>query len=140
MKTVVAIMVLLLVAQTTSPQIPHSVPPGTTDHIMFESGNALLRKCQSTQQVDTMFCIWYILGVVDLVGLIQGSIDKDGKSDWKYHAVCLSSQVERGQMRDVVLKYLVDHPERRDEPAAQLVVVALIKAWACPVLPNATNP
>jgi len=139
MKAAFLVMILLLVARTTSSQIPHTVPPGTIDHIMFESGNALLRKCQSTQQVDTMFCIGYILGVVDLIGLIQGSVDKDGKSDWKYHAVCLSSQVERGQMRDVVLKYLVDHPERRDQPAAQLVVEALIRAWACPVLPNATN-
>jgi hypothetical protein len=98
MKTVVAIMVLLLVAQTTSPQIPHSVPSGTDDTFKFNSGNMLLRQCQGTEYEKT-YCLAYIIGVVDMSGALQGSLDPENKSYWKYNAVCLPTDVESGQIR-----------------------------------------
>jgi hypothetical protein len=138
MKAAFLVLMLLLVAQTTSPQIPHSVPPGTTDHIFFESGNDLLRKCQSGTPVEKTFCIGYIIGVIDMVGVVEVSVDIDGKREWKHPVVCLPIEAEAGQIRDVIVKYLVDHPERRDQRAAQLIVVTLIETWKCPAPPPAS--
>jgi Rap1a immunity proteins len=49
--------------------------------------------------------------------------------------VCMPSQAEDGQVRDVVVKYLVGHPEKRDLRAAQIVLAALVETWKCPPAP-----
>lgn len=131
MKTIFTALILLLLGGSTSAQIAHSVPPGTSESGTFNTGNTLLRHCQGNG-VDQDYCIGYIVGVVDLIGALQGSSDKDGANFWKYHAVCLPSHVEAGQIKDVVVKYLVEHPEHRDQPAAQLIIITLIATWGCP--------
>jgi len=89
---------------------------------MFHSGNDLLRQCQGTEYEKNKknYCLAYIIGVVDLVGALEGTVDKNGKRYWKYAAMCMPSQAEGGQVRDVVVKYLVGHPEKRDFRAAQI--------------------
>jgi hypothetical protein len=133
MKAAFLVLILLIVARTTSSQIPHSVPPGTEESYTFSTGNQLLRKCQSEN--EKLSCTDYIIGAADMVGALQGALDRDEKSYWKYQAVCLPLQVDSGQVRDVVVKYLVDHPERRDQPASQMVLIALIATWGCPRAP-----
>jgi len=71
-------LILLIVARTTSSQIPHSVPPGTNGSPMFHSGNDLLRQCQGTEY-EKNYCLAYIIGVVDLVGALEGTVDKNGR-------------------------------------------------------------
>ena len=44
---------------------------------------------------------------------------------------CPDPSMENGQIVDVVVKYLKDHPENRHSDAAILVAVALMKTFPC---------
>jgi hypothetical protein len=39
--------------------------------------------------------------------------------------------VDKGQVRDVVLKYLRDHPAKRHQPSASLTIEAMTDAFGC---------
>ncbi|WP_363117903.1 Rap1a/Tai family immunity protein [Marivita sp. XM-24bin2] len=45
--------------------------------------------------------------------------------------VCLPLGVERGQMIDVVIKYLDANPAQRHNPARMLTWLALLEAFPC---------
>jgi hypothetical protein len=70
MKAAFLVLILLIVARTTSSQIPHSVPAGTNDSPMFHSGNDLLRKCQGTEYEKNKknYCLAYIITEAPLLG------------------------------------------------------------------------
>ena len=89
-------------------------------HASFFTGRMLLDMCQNeSKQLE---CVGYIEGVID---------------DWRTrnrvsgHAQCLPAGVTEKQVQDVVVKLLVTTPEARDSPADQIIVYAVIKAWAC---------
>jgi hypothetical protein len=63
-----------------------------------------------------------------MVGFLQSV-----KGLWKYSVVCLPKKADVNQTKDVVVKYLIDHPAERTRPAAQLIIHAMLSAWACPV-------
>ena len=44
---------------------------------------------------------------------------------------CVPNKVTVGQMADVVVKYLTNNPENRQEQAHYLVRLALTEAWPC---------
>jgi len=44
---------------------------------------------------------------------------------------CPTGSVSLGQVCDIVLKYLQDHPEVRNKPANEIVVDALKEVWPC---------
>ena len=125
-------LVLFVFAGTASAQIPRVVPPGRSDSLTFTSGNDLLRMCTGGE-VSKLRCIAYIDGVMDLIGTLQGGIDSaDHKFLWKLKAIRLPVGVDDGQIRDVVVKYLVENPAERDHSAAAIIITALIQAWGCP--------
>jgi Rap1a immunity proteins len=132
MKAAFLVLILLIVARTTSSQIPHSVRPGATDSLAFITGNDLLRKCQSSTPVDRTFCMGYIIGAFDTVSALESMEDK---TYWKFPSVCIPNGADVGQIGDVVMKYLVEHPERRDQRAAPIIVAALLETWKCPRAP-----
>ncbi|MBB3861925.1 hypothetical protein GGQ88_003215 [Novosphingobium hassiacum] len=80
------------------------------------SGNQLHDTCSSGTAVDKALCLSYVMGVLD------GSrfLDQPFKTP---------TGATGGQVRDVVAKYLEDHPETRDQPARTLVKAAVIGAW-----------
>ena len=91
---------------------------------VFENGNELYRHCQneqaeSAEQKDTSagWCLGYILGAYDAVG--------------KNYAICIPSGVTTGQLKNVVMDWLLNHPEKRDLPAAGLVLDALLEKFPC---------
>lgn len=55
------------------------------------------------------------------LGYVMGSLDQ---ASWK-----IPPNATRGQVKDVVKKYLIDNPEQRDLPASFLVSLAVLKAW-----------
>jgi hypothetical protein len=83
---------------------------------------------------DKALCLGFVLGVSDTLGVIQEmrKTNSGGTSVWRLAAVCFPDGVESAQIRDIAVKYLVDHPEGRTDSAASLVVLALTAAWACP--------
>jgi len=84
-------------------------------------GNELYDSCTSDNLFKAASCLNYVIGALD------------GNPSIKTPA-----SATRGQVRDVVVKYLKDHPADRDLPAGFLVYLAVRDAW--PTLqPKATS-
>jgi hypothetical protein len=134
MQLLVVLAVLLVQGAIAEAQLPHTVPPGTHDTEGFVKGTQLLDRCQSETVVNKTFCLSYIVGVTDVIGMTQAMQHENttGRPVWEQTAVCFPENVQGTQVRDIVVKFLVEFPERRGDPAAELVLVALIKAWGCP--------
>jgi hypothetical protein len=132
LKMLAVVSVALLAAVIAGGQIPHTVPPGTADTWVFENGNDLFQRCNSSLVSDQTFCMGYIVGAADLVGLEQVSNGPDNTILWKFRSVCAPQGVTVQQIKDVVLKYMRDNPERRADSGASLVVQAISQAWVCP--------
>jgi hypothetical protein len=87
------------------------------------SGNDLLRDCSDRNNVPSFsFCLGYINGLRD--GVVFASLGPGAKPPFE-----ISDRVELGQLKDVVVKYLNEHPEERHLHAAVLVESALAKAF-----------
>lgn len=89
----------------------------------FQTGNDLLRWCTNTDNFSEGECGGYIIGVADAQEFFRAA----NKS-----ASCVPADVEAGQLRDVVVKYLQDNPNVRNLGASVLVMAAIVNAWPCP--------
>jgi hypothetical protein len=88
------------------------------------SGNDLLRDCSDRNNVTSFsFCLGYINGLRD--GVVFASVGLGAKPSFE-----ISEKVELGQLKDVVVRYLNEHPEERHQHAAVLVHRALVKAFS----------
>ena len=83
----------------------------------FETGNSLLKRLSGDPFVDRTFALAYIAGVADHADVTR--------------EVCAQPGVQANQLKEIVLKYLKNHPENRHHPAAELVVNALKGAFPC---------
>jgi hypothetical protein len=88
------------------------------------TGNDLLESCESKGNLEHAFCLGYIIGVTDVEGMDSAVFPERRRS-------CVAENVSNGQVRDVVVKYLKDHPEERHLQAAILVVKAMGQAFPC---------
>ena len=83
------------------------------------SGNELYSRCihgPSTPQY--VACLAYVEGTVDAL-----SVDK---------TICLpESHVTTGQVKDIIVNYLRDHPQNRHNSASLLAAIALNEAFPC---------
>ncbi len=125
-----AILVFVVFAGTANAQTTRAVPP-KSDSFSFKSGNDLLHDCQQPEMSSAGVCIGYILGVLDMINTEQNS-GRSRESLSQGGDVCLPPTIDGWQVRDVVKKYLVDHPEARSLHASRLVWRAVVKAWGCP--------
>ena len=86
-------------------------------------GHDLLRLCTSdARSRELNFCFGYIEGIRD--GLVWLAAAEKSKP-----SVAISGKMTREQLTDVVVKYLKEHPERRDRAAGILVLIALKQAF-----------
>jgi hypothetical protein len=46
--------------------------------------------------------------------------------------ICIPMKATRGQLTDVVIKYMKDHPESRADSASLIVMRAFVEVWKCP--------
>jgi hypothetical protein len=99
----------------------------------FKNGNDLYSECTAPTdwQRRYLFCYGYIEGIADAEDIedLRASGFMDPKA--KGNALCLPAGVQLGQLKDVVVQYLVGHPERRHRSAAALVELALSAAFPC---------
>jgi hypothetical protein len=87
------------------------------------SGNDLLRDCSDRNDVTSFsFCLGYINGLRD--EMVFASVGLGAKPSFE-----ISEKVELGQLKDIVVKYLNEHPEERHQHAAGLVQGALARAF-----------
>ena len=83
----------------------------------YTNGNALLDRMSSSDAVDKMYALGYIVGVADTHENVN---------------LCVQNTVTKGQLYDVVHQFLQSKPQLRDLPADVLVLLALGEHWRCP--------
>ena len=88
----------------------------------FINGNQLYDYCQ--RPTGTV-CLAYVMAVTDAVSDLAsaGTVKR---------MACPSINVVPLQIKDVVVKYLAEHPASRGQGAAGLTKTALIDAFPCP--------
>lgn len=86
----------------------------------FDSGNDLFNRCVGSDALPA-YCIGYTTGVADTLG--SGPLYD--------FAACLPDRVSKGQIRDIVVKYLQDNPQERHYAAVGLTAKALSLAFPC---------
>lgn len=116
-----AAALMLLQAASASPN-----PLGT--------GDALLAACTSTVREMKGLCTAYILGIGDGADLQRAMADVFGGKPFCIYQ--MGPGVPAAHMREVVVKYLQDHPASRPEPANRLVLFAYAEAFPCPKVPD----
>jgi hypothetical protein len=88
-----------------------------------ESGKTLLAKCVGAPELR-LVCGGYTTGIYDLVNFLEAD-------ELMPHRHCFASGVSRGQILDVIVQYLQNHPEALHRGAGDLRMEALEKAWPC---------
>lgn len=83
----------------------------------FDNGNKLLARCKDPSPTQEMSCIGTVSGMQDMMVALG--------------YVCQIDGVNREQLKDVLVKYLIDAPEQRNQPAAVLAIRAFQRAFAC---------
>ena len=92
----------------------------------YHDGQKLYSDCMKGEQKgqDTLIpfglCSGYITGIVDMIEILRASRDKDH---------CIPSRLEKGTLKDIVVKYLRDNPEKRTQSAAIVVNLAIYEAF-----------
>jgi len=87
----------------------------------FYSGNDLYNKMISESVAERALTMGYVAGIYDV---FEGT------------AMCAKGNVTLGQLKDIVLKKLVNHPESRHMAADMFVYTALSEAFPCPKKKN----
>ena len=86
----------------------------------YKTGDDLLQLCSQSRPA----CVGYVLGVADGFSNYRSNASLNG-------TYCIPSGVSGGQITNVVIKYLLDHPKDRHHLAASLVEVAFEKVFSC---------
>ncbi|SRR5665213_502974 len=101
-----------------------AVAPASAEHGPGETGNTLLSRCGPSVEIAPTtpsigYCGGYIIGVYET-------------TLWSTNnEICVGDNVTNGQIIDVVLKYVIVHPEIRDHDASLLTAMALRETFPC---------
>ena len=82
---------------------------------VYETGNTLLKDMDGTE-MGRMYALGYIVGAADTYN----------------ETLCIPTTVTKGQLNDVVYRFLRINPQHRDLAADVLVFIALGEHWSCP--------
>lgn len=87
----------------------------------FKTGSVLYDDCQGNNNLK-MYCLGYIIGITDMLSALHtmGALED---------RPCIPVGVNAGDVRDVVVKFLREHPESRHLTAASLAAIALRSAY-----------
>jgi hypothetical protein len=91
--------------------------PGIAQAEYFETGNDLWGLCTDKFPGHEYLCL----------GLPAAYFDMMQAAGYQ----CATTGVAREQVRDAVFKYLVDNPDKRNQPASQLALTSLKAAFQC---------
>lgn len=89
----------------------------------IRTGNGLLSACQSKEPLQQTQCLVYILGALD---------GASSATQLTAPVFCAPNGITGGQAKDIVVKWLLEHPSRREMPSAWFITAALADAWPCP--------
>lgn len=97
--------------------------------LLWMDGNELHELCsEASGQYGKGVCMGYVVGVLD--GNNMHSDISASNSEGAY-TICTALTAPRGQVRDVVKKYLTDNPGIRHYNAAIIVMEAITEAFPC---------
>ena len=97
---------------------------GPTFGRLFYSGNALWEMCRSDEgTLMWATCMGYVVGVAEFT-------DREAGAPLGTEA-CIPKGVTQFQLRDVVVQYLEENPDKRHLPAQLLVYAAVSLAFPC---------
>jgi hypothetical protein len=91
----------------------------------FETGRTLLQKCGGDAASQSR-CLSYIEGVADAMRLEQAY-----RRTFFGARVCINQNILSREIKDIVVRWLKDHPDRQRYPASQLIAQAVFKAFPC---------
>jgi hypothetical protein len=91
--------------------------PAQAQRVSQINGNRLMALCRTAELTG---CDAYLAGIADAIAEAP-----------EPHLACIPPVVTAAQLRAVVLKLLHDEPDKREKPAAEIVVHAYGKAFAC---------
>jgi hypothetical protein len=86
------------------------------------TGNQFLSLCNLDREGD---CLGYVAGVTDTLLSLQAAKPHMG------YCIRIPAAVTGGQLRDIAVKYLQEHPEERHYTAASEVILAMLNAFPC---------
>jgi hypothetical protein len=95
---------------------------GTAAPAAVKDGDALLQQCTATIGALMAFCFGYIDAITD-------SLLED-RAIGNFH-VCISTELDDVQLRDIVVKFLKENYALRSLSAPRLVAQALSEAFPC---------
>jgi hypothetical protein len=88
----------------------------------WQTGNTLMRNCQSSQPAPYGVCLGYIEGIAGVLGL----------NPVNEFQACIPTGVEAGQLQEVVVRFIARDPTTRHMAATGIVAAAFAAAWPCP--------
>jgi len=98
--------------------------PANAGYISYETGNSLLKNCESESNYELGICLGFVIGVAEaannIVGLYQIT-----------PTYCISTEVTQGQLRKVFINYANDNPQDLHYGASDLILNAFAKAFPC---------
>lgn len=101
-------------------------PLAAEDSSPLKTGNDLLQTCTDTSNLVMITgCIGFISGVSRGTAAALETVNNR-------QFFCVPLGADNGQLTDIVVKWLRDHPEMRHHDATGLVIVALRGAFPCP--------
>ncbi len=112
-----ATVIVTAIVQPTSAQEPST-------GFYQATGNLFLKICRGGT-ARRGYCLGYFAGISDGITTLQLLKPQH------WTPICKPDQMTDSQLRDVVVKYLDDHPEERHEPISLLTVLAMRSAWPC---------
>lgn len=93
-----------------------------------DTGNDFMSRCaDEAGQYDQGYCLGFLVAITEGE---EGFLKKEDRT------FCLPDDVSKGQVRRLVHKYLVDHPESTHHTAGALAVDALTAAFPCASAPK----
>ena len=88
----------------------------TPAHAEWMSGQQLHETCTAAAPVDRAMCVSYVMGVLD--GFRD--LDRPPRTPLDTSA---------GQVRDVIVRYLDEHPEKRTLQGREVIRAAIVAEW-----------
>lgn len=90
----------------------------------FKDGEELYGLCTTpNDKRANSFCVGYVAAIADVLGTGDGSI-----SGWR---ACLPSSATQGEVAEVAIQWLKNHPENRAFGASDVVAQALAHTYPC---------
>lgn len=120
MRYLIAVLLILMPASVDSGSAPNDADP--------EHGNGLLEACTAQDGPYFTLCLGYIEGFTDGANLSPNSSCPAARgTQW-----CPPEKATLRQTVNIIVKYLRDHPETRQERSITLMASAMREAWPCP--------